>query len=457
MLEAFAKILRDNRFVSPGEKILAAVSGGADSMALLDLLRRLAPEYGFELVVAHLDHGLRDESHADAEFVAAYCRQHGLPLTVEAVDVAALAADRGDGIENTARTVRREFLQRVASEQGCARVALAHHADDQAETLLFRLLRGSGLSGLAAMRLQKGIFLRPLLPFRRSELERYLKGRGLDWREDDSNRDLRFSRNRIRNRLLPELLEYNPKVVEALNRTSRQAAAEEDFWDGYCAELIGRSGRQIDNRYELDIEPLLEQHPAARRRVLRCFLGQLQGYLLAIEEKHITQVEELITGDRPQADLDLPGIWVARRYQRLLCAKAAPDFEQFALLIEREGEYELPTGQSLQVELATQWRDDDSGDEVVQFDSGQVRLPLIVRSPRPGDRFRPSGMSGTKSLKNYFVDAKIDRESRQRTAVVCAGDEIVWLAGKRRCDMYHPVPGEGALKLRVINLELSTE
>jgi len=454
MLERLEQILRQHKLVTSGDKLLVAVSGGADSMALLHLLSRLAPSFPCALMVAHLDHQLRSASSADADFVIDYCEQENIPVVVEKIDVAALSQDLSVGLEEAGRHARRKFLLKVAAEHACSAIVLAHHGDDQAETLLFRLLRGSGLSGLAAMRMKNGLFIRPLLTFRSSALKDYLQQQDIAWCEDASNADISFTRNKIRHHLLPQLQEYNPQVVDALRRLSQQATDEDEYWTTLAAGFLAKHGRCSTDGFEVDIKPLLLLGRAERSRILRAFLQQLHGYLAGVEAGHIAQIEDLLMAGRPQADLHLPGIWVARRYDRLLCSTDSPEIPDYEISISGPGEYQLPTGDRL---LFLVGNNHEVGACSALFSADHLSFPLTVRSPRPGDRFQPSGMTGRKLLKDYFIDAKIDRESRLRTPVVCHADEIIWLAGHRRCEGFHPVPDGNLLKIILFRQNQSVE
>ena len=447
MLVRLAQVLRENRLIAEGDKVLVAVSGGADSIALLHLLQRLSGTFPFSLVAAHLDHCLRSESQEDAAFVTAVCRGMGVELVSEQCDVAALATELGTGLEEAGRQARRDFLERIAGTKKCSVIALAHHADDQAETILFRMLRGSGLSGLAAMRLQTGVYIRPLLVFSRAQLRDYLQQHDLAWREDASNSDLSFSRNRIRHQLLPLLEQFNPRVSAALNRLSRQASDEESYWSDFAEQFLDRYGVKNPDGFAVDVTALISLSRAERRRILRAFLRQVSPRLANVDFEHIEQVESLLAADRPQAELALPGLWVGRRYDRLLCNVDRPAVEDYVLIVDGPGDYRLPTGDLLRVEIGINLEDDGAA---ALFNAGQLPFPLIVRSPRAGDRFQPSGMDGHKLLKNYFVDEKIDAETRRRTPVVCCGETILWLAGKRRSGEFPPRPGEKLLKMTLL-------
>lgn len=447
MLDAVAKILAQHELIAPGDRVLVSVSGGADSVVLLDLLCRLAPEFPFTVFAAHLDHGLRPESAADAEFVARLCAEWEIPLTVERIDVRREARERGTGLEEAGREVRRVFLRRVAEEQGCAVVALGHHRDDQAETFLHRLLRGTGLSGLAAMREKSGPFIRPLLGFSRKQLRDYLTSRRLAYVEDASNADPDFTRNRLRHELLPLLAQYNPRVAEHLARLSRRIAGEEDYWRTEVERRLDEMAEADGGGFCLDRPRLLELHPALRRRVLRGAIGRARGSLRGISSRHIEDVNGLLVSDRPQSELRLPGLWVARRYETLhLRRNRPPAPAAYCVSLEGPGTLQLPGGEILTAEVTERVRGEAA--DAVEFDAAGISWPLQVRTFRAGDRFRPAGAPGGRKLKDFFIDARIEKEIRGRVPLVVC-DEVLWVVGIRRCDGRRPLPGGKVVRLTV--------
>lgn len=450
MLRTLEKAIRVEQLINPGDRILCAVSGGADSVALLTLLKQLSAAGAFSLYAAHLDHRLRPESGDDANFVAALCVELQVPLFSESIDVQQLSGRRREGLEAAGRFARRRFFEKIAREQECTSIALAHHADDQAETVLFRLARGSGLTGLAAMRHRSGLYIRPLLDFKKVELRDWLIENGIVWREDVSNLDLKFSRNLIRNQILPALRQINTRTDEAFCRFNRQVALEEDFWSEQVDDVLSRhlQAKQVDNSLQISVESLLTLHPALRRRVIRGMVERLRGDLQRFEATHIDQVEALLVNPRPQVETCLPGVWVARRYEILELRLEPPDIEPFELNVMQEGEYDLPGGDRIIVVLQHD-SDPAAGTSVVEFCADQIGFPLTIRSARPGDRFQPSGMVGHKRLKNYFIDNKIPHEVRQKVPVVCSGETILWLVGERRCEGAWPVKDRLKLHMRL--------
>jgi tRNA(Ile)-lysidine synthase len=449
MLKALEKTLKYERLVKPGDRILCAVSGGADSVALLMMLNHLSAKLSFSLCAAHLDHRLRPESADDAAFVANLCQSIQVPLVSEDVDVQSLSIERREGLEATGRFARRRFLERVAAELQCSLIALAHHADDQAETVLFRLARGSGLTGLAAMRHRSGVYIRPLLNQRKVDLCNWLVENGIVWREDVSNLDPKFSRNLIRHQILPALRQVNVRSDEAICRFSHQVAQEECFWAEQVDTILS-SHLRMKNAGELltmSVSSLLTLHPALRRRVLRGIIERLRGGLQQLDASHLDQIELLLASSQPQKEAHLPGVWVARRYDDIVVRSEPPEFEPFAIEIVEAGSYLLPTGDRITVALQS-----DSELEVgrcaAEFCAEQILFPIIIRSAQPGDRFQPSGMDGHKRLKNYFIDNKISTEDRHKVPVVCAGNDIIWLAGERRCEGAWPVSNAPKLRMQ---------
>jgi tRNA(Ile)-lysidine synthase len=343
----------------------------------------------------------------------------------------------------------------VARRQDCARIALGHHRDDQAETVLHRLLRGSGLSGLAAMRLRSGPFIRPLLLFSRREILSHLAACGLSYVEDASNGDPAFTRNRIRHELLPLLRTFNPRCDEHLARLSRRIAQEEDYWQGEVDRHLAALSRTDRHGMWLAREELLVLHPALRARVLRRALERVKGDLQGVGAVHLEALEQLLTAGRSEAEAHLPGVWAARRYERLwLRCGPPPAAEAFALEVAGPGVYALPGGGELHVSIEPVALGEDCW--AVEFDADSVAFPLQVRSLRAGDRFWPRGAPGRKKLKDFFIDAKLDREVRCRLPLVVA-DTILWVVGVRRCHDRVARSGRAVLRLAVTGRERAIE
>jgi tRNA(Ile)-lysidine synthase len=448
MLNRFHNSLIKSGCIPTGCRVLVAVSGGVDSVALLYLLRHAADNMGLYLEVAHLDHALRDTSREDARFVEKLCADLGVPLTVERRDVAEIARQRKGNLEEVARQVRRDFLLTTAQAHNCDLIALGHHADDQAETFLMRLLRGAGPAGLASMSMISGPVVRPLLPFHRADLLAYLKKAGISWREDESNLDQGLTRNRIRHGLLPVMESFNPKISAQLAGLCEQIRQDEDFWTDLVRKELRRCGRWQDDEYTLDRLHVLKLQPGLASRVVRAALLQVRGDLRGMTATHIVDILKLVRTDLPQKELNLPGVWVARRYEKLLFRKQKPDcVEHFEIELGGPGIYPLPDARFLHLSLKEQSLGERVG--VVEFSATNLSFPLQLRHCKPGDRLRPSGMSGSKKLQDFFVDLKLTSEERQKALLLLKDDEVIWVLGLRRSEGRLPKLGDPVLRIAI--------
>jgi len=291
-----------------GETLLVALSGGADSVALTDALAALRRRRGFELVAAHLDHGLRNNSADDAAFCHELCASLGVPLRAGTARVRERAKSEKGGLEQAARRERYSFLRRVKDDEGAVAIAVAHTQDDQAETLLLRLLRGAGPSGLAGMRLASGDLLRPLLSVSRHDVLAYLAERGLGWREDETNADLAYTRNRVRNELLPYLEErFNPRVRAALARTAGLIAEEASYMGDVAERAMAQATLRDGEALVLDRHALARSPVAVARATLRLALLETGG-LTGVEAGHVERLLRLTRTHAPSGRrIPLPG------------------------------------------------------------------------------------------------------------------------------------------------------
>jgi tRNA(Ile)-lysidine synthase len=305
---AVAAALRSAGTPVRGEKLVVALSGGPDSVALLDALSLLARPLGLRLVAAHLDHGLRAGSADDAAFCVSLCQSLGVPIRAGSADVRARAAREGGGIEQAARRERYAFLRRVCREETAAAIAVAHTRDDQAETLLLRLLRGAGAPGLAGMRLRRGRLVRPLLGVSREEVLAHLRARGLAFREDPTNAELVHRRNRVRHELLPYLAShFNPRVREALARTAGLLADEAAYLRGEAERLLDRAVREQEGVLVLRRAALAQAPPPLARVAIRRALAGAGG-LRQLGAVHVERVLRLVRSAAPAGrSLPLPG------------------------------------------------------------------------------------------------------------------------------------------------------
>ncbi len=438
LLRRVARTITERRMLAGGERLLVAVSGGLDSLSLLDILHRLLDEFRLELAVFHFDHRLRPASGEDAEFVAAVAARYGIPFFGRSADVAALTRAWGASPEEGARRARYEALEEAAAEWGADLAALGHTADDRVETFLLRLLAGAGTRGLGSIQPRRGMYIRPLIDTWRRELEEHwAPGLPFPPRLDPTNRDENIPRNRVRHRLLPLLeREYNPSVREVLLREAEILSEDGQLLsDLTLAELAQHLERKDDN-VSLELAALTGMGPAARRRAIQAALelaGVEAGFRLTAD------VLDKVAGGESGDGLDLPGGRRAERvYERLLIApqEAMPDIRE-ELLICGEGVFRSP---ALGLELSLH-RQNDPPKPLAQddpwlaaLDADRLTFPLLLRAVREGDRFRPLGLDGTQKVQDFLVNLKVPRRERRRVAVLESAGEIVWLVGYRISD-----------------------
>jgi len=430
------RYIREHALCAPGDTLIVAFSGGADSAALLDILAHL-PGYNLELVVAHLNHLLRgDESDADELFAREAAARYGCFFALSRVDVAALAGQAGLSLEEAGREARYAFLRETAAQHAATVVAVGHHQGDQAETVLLRLLRGAAGSGLSGMRPKSaaGLIVRPLLSLRRPEIEAYLRKGGLPWREDSSNAEVRFLRNRIRHELLPYLESCSQDIVVRLCRTAEALAADEEVLEAAAAALFSRAVTVTAAGAEADTGIVCLESAALRKRFYRQAIQAVKGDLRRITFTHLAAIDQLIFASRPNSELALPdGIRVIRTYRslRITRQQEEPLPAGWALLIECPGDYSLPCGGRLLIEERAEplVTGGAAGANFLTAPAAQLQFPLTVRYFSEGDRFIPLGMNSRKKLKNLFIDRKIPPAARSRIPLLICGGEIVWVCG----------------------------
>ncbi len=441
MDRAVLKCLRRQGVITAGERLLVAVSGGPDSTALLLVLARLRDELSIELTVAHFDHMLRSRREAaeDEAFVRALAAALGLPVVSGRGNVAARARRAGQSIEEAARHLRYAFLAREARRSGCPAVALGHTRDDQAESVLMHLLRGSGLDGLAGMRpraawpLGRGPdAVRPLLDLPRSDTERYCREAGVAPRQDPTNALLIATRNRIRHELLPALRQFNPRVDEALARLGAAAAADVDFLDRAAAEAWAGLARRQGGAVVFDRQGLASLHPALAARLLRRAARAAGGAVGDLEAVHVRAVLDVL--GRSRARIALPhGVHavVGPRAVRIMRGEPKQPSGIAETRLAVPGHTTLAgwvvEAEVIPVPAAVQ----RLGPLEALLDADAVGQPLVLRSRRPGDRLRPLGLGGEKKVQDILVDAKVPLEERDRVPIVCAAWGIVWVVGHR--------------------------
>ena len=453
--------------VHPGDRVAVGVSGGADSVALLLLLEELAPKLGVRLLVCHFNHQLRGAAaDVDEAFVAGLARSHGLEFFAAREDVAGRASDEGWNLEDAARRLRYGFFSRLVEEGRADCVAVAHSADDQAETVLAHLMRGTGPTGLGGIYPVVGHVVRPLLDVRRQELRDYLRARGQEWREDESNRDQARLRARIRHQLLPVLeRDFQPAMVENLARLAGLAREEERFWmrllDDRLAALMERTAHGLSIRAADLLQPLrfdtAEELGAAgnslvavTRRLIRRLLEEVRGSRQQFTAQHVEQIIHLAATCESGHRVELPGGVVAERvFDRLIFS--CPGSSRPAQARRETGlasstyQYvvDLTEGGSACISVpeirrrfrlkVVDWPLTASDTTVVAsaaaLDADRLRPPLVLRNWRPGDGYRPVGRRRVRKLKQLLLEGRVAARDRTGWPVLTSDGSLVWARG----------------------------
>ena len=442
--------------------LIIGVSGGPDSLSLLYALYRLSAKLAIDLHIAHFNHGLRGPaSNSDADFVKAQAESLGLSFSTTKEYVKSRPRGHSHSLEEQAREARYDFLARVAHEQDAQGVTVAHTADDQAETILLHLIRGTGLRGLGGMRPVsdsastsglKFTLFRPLLDVTRAQTEAYCQVLGLKPRLDHTNLLPETLRNRVRLELLPQLRKYNPRISDSLLRLAESASLDISFIQSQVDEIATDLVDHFDSGLSLSRQKLSDIHPALRRRVLSQALELLSGGPTDIEGAHVISLESLVTGETG-GELDLPsGIHATLGYDNLVLTRTpTPPQQQPIPLPDEPQPITIPGETSLPGWTITSTIEDTvpanlgPSPYTALFDMDRLPGPITVRRRRNGDRFTPLGMSGSKKLQDFLTDAKVPRHLRDSIPIVLSGEEIIWVVGSRPADHTKLTPATQAL------------
>jgi len=453
LLEQCRETIRRYQMLQPQDRVIVAVSGGPDSVVLLHVLLRFRSEYGLTLHVAHLHHCLRPEATEEMEYVRSLAGEWGLPFHYRIVDVARLARENRESVEEAGRRARYTLFRELTEELQAQRVALGHHADDQAETVLINLLRGTGPLGLAGIPPVRGPYIRPLLHCSREEILAYAREHKLTYYEDVTNRQPIYLRNRIRQELLPLLETYNPRIRGTLAQLASITYCEGQVMESLAAKYYRKlkmsSSGGGPKEVSLFVQELLALPLALQRRLVRQAYGEVTGHLRGLTFDH---VEQLLQSLGEKLCLDWPqGCRVISDGSLLTLREQTTESVPSALAVfplPCPGECHLPMGLYLSAKIVDQGpttfdrgsagfaplvtylqTGQGSVDFVEYIDLARCKGPLYVRGRRAGDRVRLLGSPGTRKLKDIFIDAKIPNEVRDLFPLVCDGEGILWVPG----------------------------
>jgi len=436
--ERVLETIKRHGLTSPGDVVLAAVSGGPDSVAMLHALVSLAGALKVRVSAAHLNHMLRGaEADADKQYVRRLCRQFRAPCITGRKDVARIARQKHMSIEQAARAARYEFLERAADRVKASRIAVAHTSDDQVETILLNLLRGTGSDGLAGMPIRRGRIIRPLLDVSRADVEEYCVDKRLSPRSDVSNLSSRMARNRIRNRVLPLLEKEQPTIRANLLRMAALLRQETDFLNELAQRRLARILlKRGSSHLVVNAAALKRADSSLRSRIIREAIRHLQGVLTDIEQVHVEAILALLQGHSGRM-IHLPGPLVASYSQGQLVFSTKPLLAQAGTcdLLEIPG---TVGASSLGIEIRAQVVERAKAPSiktqqplVAMLDRTAVREPVVVRTWQRGDRFHPLGAPGSMKLHDFFINQKVPRHERGCVPILSDAQGIIWVVGHR--------------------------
>ncbi len=437
--------IQTHGLIEPGNRLVVGVSGGADSVCLLRVLKALMPVLHIPsqgIVVVHVHHGIRGaEADHDAAFTKDLCAKLGFLYQEYRKDIPAYAKQLNMTVEEAGREYRYQCMEELVMQLKFDKIAVAHNQDDVAETVLFHMLRGSGLNGLAGIAASRGNIIRPLLGVSRAEIEAYLEECGQDFCQDSTNAELAYARNKIRHSILPVMKELNDRAVEHICQLAQDAAQSYDYIHTQAMEQCDTTEDEdaFGRTVTLSIAELYKVGPVLQEHIVWEAIGQVAQRKKDITRRHIQAVVALIYQDSGSS-VQLPyGIHARRNYGELILSDKVQTMTDYRFAIAQTGDYEIPDQGTLSVSI-----EDFTFTEPIPkknytkfIDYAKIKGTLCVRTPEDGDYIVIDTAGNTKKLSRVFIDAKIDRTKRAGWPVLACGQEIVWVVGLRFSPAYH--------------------
>lgn len=452
------KTIEKERLIKDGDNVLLGLSGGIDSTALLYVLTEISKENLFKIGVAHVNHLLRrDESDRDQDFVERLAHQFSLPCHIKRFDVYGYAKEKGISLQHAGRDIRYEFFDEIAVQNGYDKIAIAHNLDDQIETFVLRMLKGTGLKGLASIPVKRNRVIRPLLYFYRSEIEDYVKANGISYVEDSSNSKTAYERNYIRKEIIPRMKTLNPAFKEKIYLLLQDIAKVNHIFDEEARKFEDEFSIHDGHDISFDVDKLCILDSETRFRVIARALGRIKPDFIVLRE-HYHLVDKILVGERPNLSVNLPhGIRVMRVYGRLVFTRADSKQVIEGIFPVAPGENVLrPFGLTLGITRVQDGDVPDSADIKAMTQEGDIVLldadktgDMYVRTFRAGDRFIPLGMNNSVKLKDFFISRKVPKEQRRQIPLLMSNDAILWVIG-HRIDERYKITGQTKNILRVV-------
>lgn len=445
--ERVIKNVYKHKLIKKDDNIILGLSGGPDSMVLLHILLYVRERISFNLVVAHINHGVRgEEALKDEKFTEKVAKELGLDFFSTKADMIGLAKEKNISEEEAGREIRYGFFRKLIKELGHGKIAVAHNRNDQAETLLMRIMRGTGIDGLSGMSFKSDDIIRPILDINRWEIEKYVEDNSIETVVDKTNLETIYSRNKVRLELIPYIKEnFNPNIIDTLFRLSENAKLDSSFLEEWSGKVYKSISKEKSASVVMKSDLFMEEDKAVKNRIIRKAIYNLIHTLQGIEEVHISSVVDLFNKGETGKRIDLPHNLLAKvSYNNLIIEKDIN--EDMAEVCENKEETILQIGQNyleeynLEISLKIIDRKDinfkNVSSNVKFFDYDIMNEEIWIRTRNPGDRFAPIGMKGRKKIKDYFIDEKIPRDLRDEIPLLMCGENIIWVIGYRMSEDY---------------------
>lgn len=435
MKSKILQTIETHRLIESGDTVVIGLSGGADSIYLLHRLHELKEILNIDLVTAHVNHGVRgEEALRDEEFSKMVSQSLGIPHFSKDVDMNGYAAEHKISAEEAGRILRYDFFREVASNYNSVKIAVAHNRDDQAETVLMRVLRGTGVDGLAGIPYVNGNVIRPILDISRQEIEDYLHGNDIEYVDDHTNFETDYMRNVIRLELIPKLEEvYNPNIMSSLVNLSQFAREDVDYMNGEVERVYRDLVISGKGHLKISIDELNLLHQTIQKRIIRKMLTVLLGTIEGIYSVHVDEILGLAKNQTGKVIDNIKGLKISNSYGELI-------FEENLDIEPKDYEFTLEMGiNTLEYDLCIELSRVESlgvgSKSIAYFDGDKCNGPIKVRNRRNGDRIVPIGMSGSKKLKDVFIDEKIPRDLRDELPIFLDDEKIIWIGGVRQSEL----------------------
>ena len=437
------KTIKKYQMIKKGEKIIAAVSGGMDSVFLLHFLYHIKDKYGLSIIVAHLNHGIRgDEAKRDADFVEKLAKDFSLPFIYEFQDVPKFKKEHSLCMEEAARILRYRFLDSLRIKIKADKIALGHNLNDKVETIFINIIRGSAAAGIASIKpVLNNIYIRPLIETKREDIEKFITENNIPFVTDSTNLKDDYLRNHIRKHLIPFIEKnYNLKIKESLAKLSYLITLDDDFLNKLTNELLYKEHQVDTDEIILNIPLILKKHKSIIYRIIKNAFELIKGEKRGIAFSHIDSIIKIIYSSHPNIIKVFYPVIVKKEYDKLrMTKKAILDIQDFSYTPDIPGVLHLPEIDK-DIEFVIIENNEKNiilNDPNYAFlDYEKLILPLKIRNRRIGDRFRPLGMKQEMKLKNFFINLKIPKPKRNEIPLLVSGDKIAWVAGYRISDLF---------------------